>query len=216
MPRLGQLGRADTDSPLVLAMYDFLFGDRDPVADPGTDTGTPGDWWTVFAASPDVFEHAVQGFGLYQSPDRKLDPVLRELGQCRVGWASQSQFVFSQHCKSMRGLGESEERIAAIPHWQTADCFTELERAVLAYTDCLALDLGRVPDGVFEVLQAHLSDEEIVELTYITALYLMHAVMSKALRTEYDDVDERMVEVLPPEGGRDVIIPAHRQRAHET
>ncbi|NIR39243.1 MAG: carboxymuconolactone decarboxylase family protein [Actinobacteria bacterium] len=216
MPRLGRLGRADTDSPLVLAMYDFLFGDRDPLTEPGTDTGTPGDWWTVFAASPDVFEHAVQGFGLYQSPDRKLDPVLRELGQCRVGWAAQSQFVFSQHCKSMRGLGESEERIAAIPHWQTADCFTELERAVLAYTDCLALELGRVPDGVFEVLRAHLSDEEIIELTYITALYLMHAVMSKALRTEYDDVDERMVEVPPPEGGSDVIIPAHRQRADET
>ncbi len=66
------------------------------------------------------------------------------------------------------------------------------------------------------MLQAHLTDEEIIELTYITALYLMHAVMSKALRTEYDDVDERMVEVPPPEGGSDVIIPAHRQRADET
>jgi alkylhydroperoxidase family enzyme len=211
MPRLGQVGRNDTDAPIVLAMYDFLFGERDPVTEPGTETGTPGDWWTVFAASPDVFEHAVQGFGLYQSPKRKLDPILRELGQCRVGWVSQSQFVFSQHCKSMRGLGESEERIAAIPHWQTADCFTEVERAVLAYTDCLALDLGRVPDGIFATLKRHLSDEEIIELTYITGLYLMHAVMSKALRTEYDDVAERMVEIEPPEGGSDIIIPAHQQ-----
>ena len=206
MPRLGQVRRSDTDAPLVLTMYDFLFGDRDPVDEPGTDTGSPGDWWTVFAASPDVFEHAVQGFSLHQSPDRKLDPILRELGQCRVGWAAQSQFVFSQHCKSMRGLGESEERIAAIPHWQAADCFSEVERLVLAYTDCLALDLGRVPEGLFDKLREHLSDEEILELTYITTLYLMHAVMSKALRTEYDDVEERMVEVAPPEGGRDVII----------
>lgn len=209
MPRLGQVRRSETDSPLVLTMYDFLFGDRDPVDEPGTDTGSPGDWWTVFAASPDVFEHSVQGFGLYQSPDRKLDPILRELGQCRVGWAAQSQFVFSQHCKSMRGLGESEERIAAIPHWQAADCFSEVERLVLAYTDCLALDLGRVPEGLFDKLREHLSDEEILELTYITGLYLMHAVMSKALRTEYDDVDERMVEIAPPEGGRDVIINVH-------
>lgn len=211
MPRLGQLGRDDTDAPIVVAMYDFLFGDRDPVKDPGTDTGTPGDWWTVFANSPDVFEHSVQGFRLYQSPSRKLDPVLRELGQCRVGWACQSQFVFSQHCKSMRGLGESEERIAAIAHWQVAECFTEVERAVLAYTDCLALDLGRVPDAIFAKLRDHLSDEEIIELTYITGLYLMHAVMSKALRTEYDDVDERMAEIAPPPGGSDVIIPAHQQ-----
>ena len=42
---------------------------------------------------------------LYQSEGRKLDPVLRELGQSRTGWAAGSQFVFSQHCKSLRGLG---------------------------------------------------------------------------------------------------------------
>ncbi|HUE59294.1 MAG TPA: carboxymuconolactone decarboxylase family protein, partial [Acidimicrobiales bacterium] len=112
-------------------MYDYLFGDRDPVAEPGTESGSPGDWWTVFANVPDILEHAVQGFGVYRSPKRKLDPVLRELGQTRVGWAAESLFVFSQHCKSLRALGVSDERIAAIPHWQAADCFSEVERLVL-------------------------------------------------------------------------------------
>ena len=32
-------------------------------------------------------------------------------------------------------------------------------------------------------------------------MYEMHAVMSRALRLEYDDVDERIVEVAAPEGG---------------
>jgi alkylhydroperoxidase family enzyme len=205
MPRLEEVPRSDTNAPIVNLMYDFIFGDKDPVAEPGTETGTPGDWWTVFANSPDVFEHAVAGFGLYQSPKRKLDPVLRELGQCRTGWAAQSQFVFSQHCKSLRGLGVSDERISAIPHWQTASCFDETERVVLAYTDCLVLDHGRVPDGVFDALRDQLDDEEIIELTYITTLYLHHAVMSRALRTEFDDVDERIVEVRAPEGGSDVL-----------
>jgi alkylhydroperoxidase family enzyme len=40
-----------------------------------------------------------------------------------------SQFVFSQHCKSLRGLGVGEAKIAAIPHWQVADVFTDQERA---------------------------------------------------------------------------------------
>src|SRR3546814_10504628 len=60
-------------------------------------------------------------------------PVLRELGQTRAGWVKGSQFVFSQHCKSLRGLGVSEEKIAAIAHWTVADCYNEQERAVLAY-----------------------------------------------------------------------------------
>ena len=101
MPRLRQVRRADA-TPEIRRMYDLLFGDRDPVDEPGTETGTPGNWWTVFAIVPDVFAHAIAGFQLYRSSRRKLDPKLRELGQIRAGWARGSQFVFSQHCKAAR------------------------------------------------------------------------------------------------------------------
>ena len=201
MPRLRQVPRDESNAPIVTVMYDLLFGPgRDPVAEPGTATGTTGDWWPVFALVPDVLEHCVQGFGLYQSPKRALDPKLRELGQTRVGWTRGSQFVFSQHCKSCRAIGISEEKIAAIPAWQVADCFDATERALLAYTDALVYDGGRVADGVFAALKALLTDEEILEFTYITALYEMHATMSRALRTEFDDREEPIVEVVGPEG----------------
>ncbi len=198
MPRLRQVSRSEATSDVVLKTYDLLFGDRDPVAEPGTTTGTLGDWWTVFALVPDVLEHANRGFALYRSPKRKLDPVLRELAQTRVGWAKSSQFVFSQHCKSLRGLKVDEAKIAAIPHWSAADCYDARERAVLAYADCLALQAGRTPEAVFDALKRFLSDEEILELTYIACLYDMHAVMSRALRTEFDDRDDPVVEVASP------------------
>jgi|TARA_B110000483_G_C18087249_1_gene500496 alkylhydroperoxidase family enzyme len=198
MPRLRQVSRADADSS-VLPLYDALFGDRDPVKEPGTATGTPGNWWTVFALIPECFAHTVAGFQFYRSRDRKLKGKLRELGQTRAGYARGSQFVFSQHCKSMRAVGFSEEQIAAIPHWQSTNLFSEIERAVLAYTDDLVLSGGRVADGTFDVLKAHMSDEEILELTYITCTYDMHATMCRALRLEYDDVPERLVEIAAPD-----------------
>jgi alkylhydroperoxidase family enzyme len=198
LPRLRQVARADATAEVVTKTYDLLFGDRDPVAEPGTSTGTSGDWWTVFALVPDILEHCNRGFGLYRNPARKLDPVLRELAQTRVGWTKASQFVFSQHCKSLRGPKVSEERIAAVPHWQVATCYDEKERAVLAYADCLALQAGRTPDAVFDALKAFLSDEEILELTYIACLYDMHAVVTKALRLEWDDGGDPMVEVVAP------------------
>jgi alkylhydroperoxidase family enzyme len=200
MTRLRQVPLGEVTDDLTLRMYALLFGDRDPVSEPGTATGTPGDWWSVFALVPDVMKHAVEGFALYRSPARRLDPVLRELGQTRAGWARGSQFVFSQHCKSCRSLGMSEERIGAIAAWGTADCFTPVERAVLAYTDALVYDGGRVHDAVFAALQAHLSDEEILELTYITAMYEMHATVTRALRLEFDDRDDPIVEVAAPAG----------------
>lgn len=197
MPRLRQVRRADA-TPEIRELYDLLFGARDPVDEPGTETGTPGNWWTVFALVPDVFEHAVAGFRLYRSRRRKLDPKLRELGQLRAGWARGSQFVFSQHCKAARSVGLSDEQVQAVPAWSTSEAFSPVERAVLAWTDALVLAGGRVPDALFQRLHAFLSDEEVLELTYVTMTYELHATMCRALRLEYDDVDERVVEVAAP------------------
>lgn len=201
MPRLRQVPRDEAPAD-VRTVYDMLFGGRCPVAEPGTATGTPGNWWTVFALVPDCFRHAVAGFAFYRSPQRKLDPKLRELGQTRAGFLRESQFVFSQHCKASRDVGLAEEKIAAIPSWAGSEVFEPIERAVLAYVDELVLQNGRVQDATFERLRAHLSDEEILELTYITALYEMHAIMTRALRLEFDDVTERIVEAAAPSGAR--------------
>ena len=75
MPRLRQVPRAEA-APSVLPLYQLLFGDRDPVAEPGTATGTPGDWWPVFALVPDVFDHSVQGFA-FDLADLFKVPVIR-------------------------------------------------------------------------------------------------------------------------------------------
>ncbi|MEP3422983.1 MAG: carboxymuconolactone decarboxylase family protein [Erythrobacter sp.] len=200
MPRLREIPKSEVEDQAVLQMYAMLFGDRDPVTEPGTATGTSGDWWSVFANSPETLKHAAQGFAYYRSENRKLDPVLRELGQTWAGWATGSQFVFSQHCKSLRGLAVSKEKIEAIPTWQTATCFDAKERLVLAYADRLVTHAGRVPDALFDAIKATFSDEEILELTYTTTMYMMHAVISRALRTEFDDRDDPITEVSAPEG----------------
>lgn len=205
MPRLKQAGR-EAENPYANAIFDLLFGDRDPLTEPGTATGTPGNWWTVFNIVPDAFAHTTDGFKFYRDEARVIDPKLRELGQTRAGYVVGSQFVFSQHCKASRDVGLTEAQIEAIPHWSVADCFSEVERAVLAYTDGLVLQRGRVPDGVMETLKKHLSDEEILEFTYITCTYMMHAIMSRALRLEYDDVDDRIVEIAAPDGGDNDVM----------
>src|SRR6266704_2944408 len=179
MPRLRRMNSSEASDEFILRAYDRMFGpDRDPVADPGTATGTPGNWWTCFANSPEVFQHAVAGFSLYQKSAERLNPVLRELGQTRAGWLSGSSFVFSQHCKSCRKLGMPEEKISDIKAWGVSDQFDRLERAVLAWTDAIVADHGRADDAVFAVLKENLTDEQILDLTYITAMYAMHATLS--------------------------------------
>ena len=201
MPRLREVPR-DEAHDTARSLYKALFGDRDPVTSPGTATGTPGNWWTVFAGVPDCFDHAVGGFAFYRSPKRELSAPLRELGQLRAGYARASRFVFSQHCKAAREAGLSEEKIQAIRSWSTASCYSQVERLLLAYTDCLVLEVGRVPDELFEAMRKELSETEILEFTYVTCTYDLHATMCKALRLEYDYVDDPIVEVPGPDGGR--------------
>lgn len=195
MPRLRQVPRSEAPEGIVTTMYDFIFGTRDPVAEPGLPNGTVGDWWTVFAQSPDLLAHCVSGFSFYRSPERELAPDLRELAQLRVGWARGSRFVYSQHCKAARDNGVTDDRIAAIGAWETSDVYTPTERAVLAWTDALVLHGGRASDALFATLHDRLSEVAILELTYIACWYDLHAVMAKALRLELDDVDDRITEV---------------------
>ena len=44
-----------------------------------------------------------------------------------------------------------------------------------------------------------MSDEAILEFTYITMMYTMHAVISRALHLEYDERDDPIVEIAAPE-----------------
>ncbi len=204
MPRLKQIPRSEA-APSVLKYYDHLFGDRDPVTDPGTATGSPGNWWTVFALVPPIFEHATSQFGMFgmfsDTTVSKLDPKLRELAILRVGYTVGSQFVFSQHCKAGRRVGLSQAQIDCIPSWGLADVYSTIERTALAYTDCLILERGRVPDDLFSALHDLLSDGDILELTYHALSYNLHASCCKALRLEFDDVPERIKEVPAPKDG---------------
>lgn len=211
MPRLHGVPRGEA-SPEALEAYDRLFGDRDPVAEPGTATGTPGNWWTVFAIVPDILTHAQAGFGVLSSRKRVLEPYFREFGLTRAGFAAGSQFVFSQHSKAARSVGIPEEKLQAIPAWSSSDVLDAKERAVLAYTDELVLQDGRVQDATFAALRAHFSEPAILELTYAVTMYRLHATITRALRLEYDDVDERIVEIAAPEGGQSADIMSQIRR----
>jgi alkylhydroperoxidase family enzyme len=196
MPRLRQVPRSEANTQ-VLDAYQRLFGDRDPVAEPGTATGTPGNWWTVMALVPEVltsFQASTRAISNLSS----LTPYQKELGLLRAGFAKGSKFVYSQHCKAARRAGVPDEKIEAVSAWASSDLFDPMERAVLAYADELVLADGRVQDGTFARLKEHLSDEAILELTYAVTLYMAFAVFSRSLRLEYDDVDERLVEVPAP------------------
>ncbi len=197
MSRLRQVPKAEASAE-VRAIYQEFFGERDPVAEPGTATGTPGDYWTTFALVPDLMVQARDCLLGMLGPDRQLDPQLRELAILRTGIVGDSRFEYSQHMKVARTVNIPEAKLAAIKGWTTSGLFSPAERAVMAATDEL-LARNLVEDATFAELQRHLSDPQILELFYAIGLWRMHGLITRALHLEYDtDTTERMQEVPAP------------------
>jgi len=192
--RLKQVSLAEA-SPEIRKIYSQFFGERDPVATPGTPTGTPGDYWTTFALVPDILKMSYDSLFALMQPGRALKPRYRELAILRTGIVGDSRFEYSQHLKVARMVGIAEEQLAAIKGWATSDLFDATDRAVMAATDEL---VGRnlIEDATFAALKRHFSDAQIMELVFVIATWRMHGIVVRALHLEYDnDTTARMREV---------------------
>ena len=195
--RLRQVGLKEA-SPEIKEIYKQFFGDRDPVENPGTATGTPGDYWTTFALVPDILKMSHSSLMALLQPGRVLKPEFRELAILRTGIVGDSRFEYSQHLKVARMVGIAEEKLQAIKGWTTSDKFEPAERAVMAATDEM---VGRnlIEDATFAELKRHFRDEEIMELVFVIATWRMHGMVVRALHLEYDNATtSRMSEIPAP------------------
>jgi hypothetical protein len=57
-----------------------------------------------------------------------------------------------------------------------------------------------------------MSEEDIMELTYHIVGTMSQGIFARALRLEYDDVDDRITEVAMPGGGDFAKLTAARQK----
>lgn len=95
-----------------------------------------------------------------------LEKSLLELVKIRASQINGCAYCLHMHTSDARTAGESEMRIYLLDGWREAPCFTERERAALAWTEALTLiTQTRAPDADYAVLAAHFSEEEQMNLT---------------------------------------------------
>jgi len=122
-----------------------------------------------------------------------LEPRLRELVILRVGQLCGSEYEFGQHIRIAKAAGVTYEEMAALQDYADRDLFSELERAVIAYTDaCARLDPD-APDRARD-LKRWLSDREILELSFCVGHWGMVARVLVPLEVE---LDEPLLAQLP-------------------
>lgn len=110
----------------------------------------------------------MQGFLSYsqQIAGLDLEQSLVELVKVRASQLNGCANCLNMHTYEARQAGETEQRIALLCAWQDAPCYTDRERAALAWVDHMTLIAEkRAPAEIYAALAAQFDPEEQVTLT---------------------------------------------------
>jgi alkylhydroperoxidase family enzyme len=132
----------------------------------------------MMAHSPRYFEQYCRLGGAIRNRG-ELDPVVRELAITRTGILCEAPYEIAAHKRIGSNVGVTDEQNEALANWQAASCFTETQRAALAFTDEI-VKLNKPTDATFKAIAAKLTPAALVELQLSVGFYIM---TSKFLET---------------------------------
>jgi AhpD family alkylhydroperoxidase len=119
----------------------------------------------LFAAAPAMMKEWQKAM-TQLSTLANFDPTITELVKLRASHINGCANCINLHVVEARDRGETEQRLYLVAAWQEAPCYSERERAALAWTDALTrLSEGKGHKDAYEALKAHFAEEEQVKLT---------------------------------------------------
>jgi AhpD family alkylhydroperoxidase len=120
---------------------------------------------------------------LDRAATKQLDKVdfdhrLRELVRIRASQLNGCAYCIDMHTKDARAIGETEQRIYALPAWREAGFFSDREQAALAFTESVTLCARtHVPLFDYEQVAAHFTPAEVgALLSLIVAINAWNAI----------------------------------------
>ena len=94
-----------------------------------------------------------------------VDARLRELIRIRASQLNGCAYCIDMHTKDARAVGETEQRLYALPAWRETPFFTDRERAALAFTESVTLlAAGHVPAADYDAVAAEFNPDEVAAL----------------------------------------------------
>ena len=119
----------------------------------------------VMAAAPALMK---DWLAVSTAVNGSLDHTLVELVKIRASQINGCASCINMHAAEARAQGETEQRIYLLPAWPEAPCYTDRERAALAWTEALTkMSQGHTHEAAYAGLAAHFSEEEQVKLTLV-------------------------------------------------
>lgn len=123
-----------------------------------------------------------------QWAEDNLDPKLAALVKVRASQINGCNFCLHMHSGEAFKHGENPARLLLLDAWHESALFSERERAALAWTESLTrIAETHAPDDVFEALQRHFSQEEVIALSIAVAMINAFNRLAIGARAQHPD-----------------------------
>ena len=178
------------------AKIGFFFTKRRFVQMTGRETETMLDPVRMYAHVPKL----LSGYGKLEQAVAKvhlLDLRHRALAELKSATTIRCEYCIDLGSRISRDWGLTDEELLALPNYQTADCFSDVDRLVLDYASAMSRTPVEVSDELFEALRKHFDVPQMVELTSVIALENLRARFNLALDIGSAGFSEGMVCALP-------------------
>jgi alkylhydroperoxidase family enzyme len=119
----------------------------------------------------------------------ELDPVLRELAITRTGILCEAPYEVAAHKRIGSNVGVTDGQNAALEDWQKASCFSEVQRAALAFTDEIVTK-RKPSDATLKAIADQLTPGALVELQLSVGFYIMTSKFLETFGVDLQPVDE--------------------------
>lgn len=169
---MARIGYPDDSDPEVAALRAQIVAER----------GKLHNLYRILLNSPPV----AQGWLNFLTAIRqktKISPAIRELSILRIAVINKADYEFVSHVPFALKAGLTQPQIDATAEWEGSKLFSDVERAVLAYTDSMTRDV-HVPDDVWVPVRSHFNDREMTELTATIAAYNLVSRFLEALHVD--------------------------------
>jgi alkylhydroperoxidase family enzyme len=198
MPRLTGVSVRDAGLGAKIA---FFFTKRSFRQMTGLETATMLEPLRMYAYIPKL----LNAYGRLESAESKMDilsPRHRALAELKSAMTVRCEYCIDLGSAIAHGWGLTDEELLALSDYQTATCFSDLDKLILEYATALSRTPVEVPDELFEGLRTHLDNAQLVGLTHIITLGNLRGRFNLALGIGGAGFSEGRVRALPDTGRR--------------
>ncbi|MDT7767240.1 MAG: hypothetical protein QOI30_225, partial [Mycobacterium sp.] len=177
----------------------FFFTKRSFRQMTGLETATMLEPLRMYAYIPKL----LNAYGRLESAESKmniLSPRHRALAELKSAMTVRCEYCIDLGSAIAHGWGLTDEELLALSDYQTAICFSDLDKLILEYATALSRTPVEVPDELFEGLRTHFDNAQLVGLTHIITLGNLRGRFNLALGIGASGFSEGRVCALPDTG----------------